>query len=549
MRKPIYFLFALFLFLSHPFHAYAHSSAELESLLKELDLEVENRSSAIKKKQQSIARLIGEYENTISLREKIRLNDSIYQQYIYYQYDSAAIYLKRKLSLAHSVCDSALIKNVEIEKIHLYINYGLYWDAAYSIHEAKEMGLDSVQQNTLYYQKIRLYYYMHKYLENDNARDRYLRLFNRNTHQLQKRVTDPAHLPWDIQYYIYEHNLQQDKTDRLLRNISENIEQLPFRIRFYSLLYNWKAAQATKQGNINERRCYLALGALSDLRGMVSNGQSIFLLAHEMLKAGDLIRAQKYVNVGIRNSIVARSVINKAGMFDIVAEINASYFRKQQDDEQQLISFITLIGVLSLILLLTIVVLIKEVNKKKQAQAELMHNHSSQLALNKKLNELNRTLSHNNRIKEEYIGVFLGMRPYYLEKMERYRKEVIRFLKAGKIAELNDFCKAAREEKDENELLYKEFDRMFLNIIPSFIDEFNMLLREEARICPKPGELTIELRIFALIRLGIKDSAQIARYLRYSVNTIYSYRSRVKNGSLGNRDEFERAVMQIGVEE
>ncbi|MEG1905255.1 MAG: DUF6377 domain-containing protein, partial [Bacteroidales bacterium] len=89
-------------------------------------------------------------------------------------------------------------------------------------------------------------------------------------------------------------------------------------------------------------------------------------------------------------------------------------------------------------------------------------------------------------------------------------------------------------------------DRMFLSILPGFIDEFNSLLEKDAVISPRPGEMTVELRIYALIRLGIKDSAHIAKHLRYSVNTIYNYRSRIKSKAIVPKEDFEKEVMKIG---
>lgn len=527
-------------------HADTGSAATLDSLLNVLDYEIENREHAIREKHYKIGHFIQKRQTAKSPAEKVLLNDSLYYKYIYYQYDSAAYYLSCNMDIARATADSSLAVWIEIERIHLYINYGLYWDAAYSIYQVEAMPLNPAQENRLYAHKIRLYYYMHKYLEADSRRDRYQLLFNKNRKLLQQRVPDTRDLPWDIQYYIYEADEEEEKISHLIWYLTDYAASSPHKERLQSVLYNWQAIRARRAGRTDDMRCYLALAAIDNVRRLISNGQSIYLLADEMRKMGDLTRAQKYASVGLNNTINARSVINKSAMCEIVAEINADYLRQQQHTKQQLISFILLIGVLSLILAITIVLLINEVNKKKQAQSKLMHNHACQLSLNAKLNELNHNLAHNNRIKEEYIGLFLGMRPYYLEKIERYRKEVVRFLKAGKITELHEFCKKSREDKAEAELLHKEFDRMFLNIIPSFIDEFNSLLRDDARFYPKPGELTIELRIFALIRLGIKDSAQIARYLRYSVNTIYSYRSRVKNGSLGNRDEFENEVMRIG---
>jgi hypothetical protein len=95
--------------------------------------------------------------------------------------------------------------------------------------------------------------------------------------------------------------------------------------------------------------------------------------------------------------------------------------------------------------------------------------------------------------------------------------------------------------------LFRNFDHAFLCLVPNFIEEFNKLLKPEARMVPDKDELlNTELRLFALIRLGVEDSSKIAEFLHYSVNTIYNYRAKVKNASIISRDDFEKRVKEIG---
>ena len=111
--------------------------------------------------------------------------------------------------------------------------------------------------------------------------------------------------------------------------------------------------------------------------------------------------------------------------------------------------------------------------------------------------------------------------------------------------ELYKAIKSSQFLDEELKEFYANFDMTFLQLFPNFVEEFNALLTEPMQ--PKPGELlNTELRIFSLIRLGITDSTKIAQFLRYSVTTIYNYRTRVRNKALGERDEFETKVMQIG---
>ena len=108
--------------------------------------------------------------------------------------------------------------------------------------------------------------------------------------------------------------------------------------------------------------------------------------------------------------------------------------------------------------------------------------------------------------------------------------------------------KSTELKERELEELYENFDTVFLHLFPNFIEDFNALLLPEAQVQPKEeNRLTTEIRIFALIRLGIEDSSKIAEFLHYSVNTIYNYRARIKNGALEHREQFEQNVKRLGL--
>ena len=135
----------------------------------------------------------------------------------------------------------------------------------------------------------------------------------------------------------------------------------------------------------------------------------------------------------------------------------------------------------------------------------------------------------------------------YIEKLDAYRRELGKLAAAGKVQELYKNLKSSRLVEQELEDFYAHFDDTFLQLFPTFVEDFNSLLLPDEHILPKPGErLNTELRIYALVRLGITDSVKIARFLRYSVTTIYNYRVRVRNKAAGNREELEGLVARIG---
>ena len=196
------------------------------------------------------------------------------------------------------------------------------------------------------------------------------------------------------------------------------------------------------------------------------------------------------------------------------------------------------------------------------ARNELKHSNdelaaaNSQLAkqteelslLNTELSTLNSQLSESNRVKEEYIGRFMSLCSQYIDKIDDYRKMVNKKMKNKELDELFRLSKSTELKERELEELYQNFDSVFLHLFPNFVDDFNALLQPDMQIHPKEdNRLTTEIRIFALIRLGIEDSSKIAEFLHYSVNTIYNYRARIKNGALDNRESFERRIKQLGL--
>lgn len=165
----------------------------------------------------------------------------------------------------------------------------------------------------------------------------------------------------------------------------------------------------------------------------------------------------------------------------------------------------------------------------------------------KKLSVARRHLRQANHIKEEYIGHFLNLCSLYIEKLDNFRRTVNRKITAGQTEELLKLTKSSQFAGMEQKEFYANFDNAFLHLYPDFVTEFNRLLQPEERFIMKPGELlNTELRIFAIIRLGIDDSSKIANFLHYSINTIYTYRNKVKNRAI-NRENFEEEIMKIGV--
>jgi hypothetical protein len=167
-------------------------------------------------------------------------------------------------------------------------------------------------------------------------------------------------------------------------------------------------------------------------------------------------------------------------------------------------------------------------------------------AANEQLRLVNKELAQAGKIKEAYIAHYLDRCVAYLDKLEAYRRSLGKLAMASRIDDLFKAIKSDQFIRDERKDFYHNFDKSFLELFPNFINSFNNLLIEEGRLSPKPNELlNTELRIFALIRLGVTDSNAIAHFLGYSLATVYNYRSKIRNRAKGNKDTFEQEVMNL----
>lgn len=239
---------------------------------------------------------------------------------------------------------------------------------------------------------------------------------------------------------------------------------------------------------------------------------------------------------------------------DSYPKINNIYIETIRKQKRSLEWTIAIITVLSLMLLALIFYLRKQMlriarsRQETQLAYDSLNKITQQLKItNEYLSEANISIAEISEMKEVYLGRYMNQCLHYIEKLDTYRKSIGRLIGDNKTDELKKMIKSSSIIDQELKMFYDQFDKTFLSLFPSFVDDFNkLLLPEEAIIQKKSGTLTPELRIFALIRLGISDSNRIATFLRYSLTTIYNYRTKIRNKACGDRNQLEAEVMKIG---
>jgi hypothetical protein len=303
-----------------------------------------------------------------------------------------------------------------------------------------------------------------------------------------------------------------------------------------------------------QEKKWLIISAISDLQLVKKENISLRKLAFMLYEQGDIDRAYKYIKRSLEDALFCNAKLRTYEISKMLPIINEAYEHKNETNRTQLIVFLISASILSLFLLAVLILLFKQMKKLAKAQKTISTANTKLSELNKELKEINDRLNQTNAtlaeaslLKEIYIGRYMDQCSDYIAKLEEYSRKLSVMATAGKMNELVKAVKSNTYIEKELKAFYTNFDQTFLELFPTFIEEFSSLLTDKEIVHVKQGELlNTELRIFALIRLGIKDSTKIAEFLRYSVSTIYNYRSQLKNKSLGPREEFESKVMLIG---
>lgn len=329
------------------------------------------------------------------------------------------------------------------------------------------------------------------------------------------------------------------------------LDELPADQRTF--FYSGLAQAYGKLGRKEEELRYLTLTSINDICQGNAEYMALPILAQRVFELGQTERAYRYLICSLEDANFCQASLRTIEATQIFPIID--HAQKADEEHHDRTQTLTIVALSFIMLLLCGVLLLlwrqhKKLNKTRQALAQANNDLKiSNLQLhnfNEQLQKFNRDLKAADKVKEEYLMKYLGRCRRYLSSFESYQRQMYKLIQIHQIEELGRQLKSTQVINDEQMQFYRDFDEAFLKLYPNFIERFNALLSPDAQIQPKKGELlTTELRIFALIRLGETDSAQIAKFLNYSLTTIYNYRSRVRNNAIGDKDTFEDEVMNL----
>ncbi len=565
MKNLIYFSLLL-VFSAVLAASCTRESDNLASYYGKLDSLIDRREDFERAKLLKLAELRQKEKTAVSLTDRYLYASLLFDEFSIYNSDSAMKYADRRLDIARSCGNKEWETRSLIGKSSLLAGTGLLREAEDVMLRVDTAGLSADLMIEYYGQMIYLFSHLGNYTGGENN-DYYIR--ERAYKDSMMAVITPAHPEylwykgWDV--------IGTDKTDAtLIPALEAKLESSKLNTRQDAKEAYMLSKLYEREGDMEHFRKYMIVSAMVDVR--IANAEIASL--EELAKMvfgdgdGDIDRAYRYVNYSLNKAISFPNRVRAVGITRILDSVNQAYQERNHQEQQRARKALTLVCVLAVILVSAIAVIIVQnrrlrrqgdrldkanktlnvnIRELSEAQNQLNDVNSRLKKLNADLKQKNDELNEANYVKEEYIGYIFTICSNYIRKLEDLRKSIHVKAVTKKYKEIIEETENSDMTREELKDFYKSFDSVFLHIYPDFVTDFNSLLQDDKHIVPKEGELlNTELRIYALVRLGITDSIKIAEFLHCSPQTVYNNRFRVRNRALIDRKNFAEAVRTLG---
>ncbi len=530
----------------------------LPELYRQIDEAIAQSPQYVAEYEAKIDRVKTDFAHAQSLQQKMELSKELYSLYRAYNNDSALAYIQQHITLADSLGNTEEANHGRALFAFQCSTVGLYTEALDILRPIRTHALNKEGLCDYYIAYMHVYGELGYYTAIPTMQSRFYHQQEQYRDSLFM-VADP-----DSEDYLLRKETRlyaEKKYDEALAVNNRRLELAKPASHEYSIVSYYRHLIYNIQGDTEQAKYWLAQSALYDIRNAVMDQAALISLSELINADGNYEQSYRYIRFTWDCNSRFNTRMRSWQINPILTVIEKNYDSELTRKSRILTATMTGISILALLLAAALFYSWRERKQLRRARSAQEASNSelkrlnAQLAsqaqtlseLNEQQKALNAQLSEANQVKEEYIGRFMSLCSQYVNKLDDYRKMVNRKMKNRNLDELYQITKSTELKEKEIEELFENFDSVFLHLFPTFIDDFNALLLPEYQIHPKEEHrLTTDIRIFALIRLGIEDSSKIAEFLHKSVNTIYNYRARIKNGAAGNRETFEQEVKTIG---
>lgn len=534
MKKYILLLFIMIPLLSY-------SKTDMEKLLERVDHAIEMDGHYKQQKEKELKRLERLAGDAITDEEELRYLDSLYRAYSTYRYDSACAYVRKGLQLAEATHNTFYITSFKIHRASVLSVGGFYGKAEDILKTLAPKQMPYEQKLYYYFTYAWLFNYKESYAAKSEFQNEfkaqkkyYMGILLDNFNEKSKKSAYYQYLKGEYIFLsspthksVLDHYLKAfkmtAKNDRLHPMAAYGIARYYRDLEQYDLYVKY-LVEASESDGICQLMETTALQKLAYYLYQTDKNNSK--------------RANQYIQHSMED---AQFFNNRLRMIEISNILPVIAANNQQAAERSRTRME--IGLIFACVILTIILILTVVNTKQKNS--LKKNKQEIAAQNKQLEELNKRLMDTNKRRETYMSLFMDISALYIRKLDDYRKLVSRKVKAKQTDDLLKSINSFKLAEEESSMFYIRFDKAFMELYPNFVEELNTLLKPEHRIVPpSPNELTTEVRIYALMRLGVTDSQEIATLLYYSTQTIYNYKSGMRAKAL-NRETFESDINRL----
>ena len=514
--------------------------------LEDLDKVVANQQIYTNARLRMLDSLKSDLRKADELHKKYAIEKELFAGYQSFVVDSALLYAQKKLSLAQRLNDAEELSYSYLDVASMLIKGGNYKEANEVLQRLNVRNASSNLRNYYYTVNQDLYTTLQTVSLTANERKLYNEKSSLYKDSILSLKLDPS--VWVVTDRMMDKHRYKDALQILLKEYPTlNVDDRRMAYVAYSISDIYRL-----MGNREKEKQYLIVSAIADIKSAVKEYISLRRLATLLYEDGDIERSYLYMKRALEDAIYCNARLRVIEVSDIMPIINKAYEDKTQREKHVTLLALVSISVLSLMLIGLVFLLRRQMKKLSITQRALRDKNAELYKLNDVLSKTNDALSESNdslseasRIKDMYIAQFMTECSTYIDKMELYRKQLRKVATTGSKTELLDILKSPTFIEKEVDAFFATFDATFLSLFPNFVHDFNQLLLPESQVVNKKDKrLNTELRICALIRLGISDNERLAAFLRCSKATIYSYRSRTRLKSL-QPDLFEEQLMNL----
>ena len=527
--------FLLFMLAACPLLGFAQTEKNQEYWLQKLDESLEKHAEYEQIRVDRIVNLRKQLKDTDGLLGRYELSHLLYDEYKAYCYDSAIVYARQMDSLSHQINDRNLILEAKCAMTFCLTQAGIMSEARYQILDMDTLGVSKEKKAEYFFVVSVFWRNLADYVVEQPYYNKYITLSNASLDSLIALTPENTAM-WHS--YHGSHLMRERKYREALDHLDEVMKAPDTGIH---LKAQTMAEMAWAYIRLNEEdkaiECF-AQSAIYDNESATREITALYHLSRLIYKQGDYERASRYVHLALEDVRFYNSRLRKMEIGDILPIIEQDRYNALRSERNWLMAAVGLV-ILLLIAIISSYVMLKRKNRKLNEARETI---AEQL---RQLQQANSQLKEVNKIKDEYIGRSFYTNSEFIKKLEKLYLAMDRKIATHQYEDLRATLKQSTLDA-ERETMYEAFDQTFLKVFPQFVEKYNELFDEKDRKLPhNDHSLTSEMRIFALIRLGITDSERIANFLDYSVHTVNTYKTRIKNRSICENDRFEQLIMEI----